>query len=1164
MATEERCPTGLLADTPADTDAFGGHGRVASSIAEVVQTEAGGRSIGLEGGWGAGKSTIVKLTSEKLTHGNGTDHRVVMFDMWAHQGDPLRRTFLENLITSIKRFGWVDKEKWDRNLADLARRRREETTRVVPRLTRTGLWLALTLLLIPVGSALISAGATLLASKDASGALAPTLLSVGIFFVFMPAICYSIMTAKGYLSKKRKPGIWQEDGGLSEFPALVTGQSSTESRTIVTQTPDPTSVEFELVFRTLLEDSLGPKNRKLLLVIDNLDRVQPSDALSIWSTLQTFLGHSDYQKADWIDRLWVLIPYDGSAILRLWDRPNDDDGENTDSSLATSFLDKTFQMRFRVPPLLLSNWREFLQDALKRALPNHQEADFHGVYRAFAVNGELEKSEPTLRDLKIFVNQIGTLHRSWQDEFPLSHLACYVLLQKDDIKVHSALLSKKDLEFPKRIIGNQWKDIIAALYFGVPVSEARQLLLRGPIQVALANGDGNALSEYASAHPTGFWAVLEDTVPAGAQHWNSVAPADLAKAATALANSRVFEHADGRPEATVIRSSIRTAAVAVQTWAPFDAATAQGIVAVGRLVAEAEEIIPALIIGASNAPIEGLEEDSTVDQPKVSPSVWMASAFALIKGLVELGFAKQIEKGIWVPLDAQQWVDVSREVAEKDPRGQLLEYFHLQMMVELELDQLLSQRVLPGQIDESIVDAVRTTMATRSSNALTDVASTVFSEFQSTGSIESDQLALMLNILRLSKSAGLIGNEEYTQFATSGNYLHYLYRAASENHPEAVGGCMFGYLEAVPDASQPAEVGNSNAGYEKLIELLEDPDTVAGVVQYFADLVKQRQQLAIVFEMATGKDPIPPFVGKVLAELLISGDVPKPYQLVRSHWNVIRRVFEEDQEESRAFETFLKALPELGELVTDVVDGSFDAGESGLYTALLKSTNDTKLVPWCADGLSSVNAETWETGLRSQGDLIALMIELKARKAVLVLGVGYRDALVKYATSIAGGLEQVLPDKDWHELFSVLNADQQELFRRRAYEILEEFDGKARAEFFDFFGDMLSDHAFLRSAERFIDQVCRPIVTQNNARGIAWVADIAESYPGLLTGHGDQAAANDFKDRVQQHLNDIDKDSPTLADLQRIGSVLGIERVEREESEAESEALSKDVGEASE
>ena len=243
------------------------------------------------------------------------------------------------------------------------------------------------------------------------------------------------------------------DGVLRGLPALVSGHASTESRTMVSQSPDPTSVEFESVFRDLLDEALEPEDHKLLIVVDNLDRVEPSDALSIWSTLQTFLGHKEYQRPDWIDRLWVLIPYDDEAILRLLDGS----GPSANAKLATSFLDKTFQLRFRVPPLLLSNWREFLEEALQQAFPDHPEEDYHGVCRAFATIGGPDTSAPTPRDLKTLVNQVGALHREWQDKFPLSHLASYVLFQRDCKDVRNALLSNEDIELLRRIIGHDWR-----------------------------------------------------------------------------------------------------------------------------------------------------------------------------------------------------------------------------------------------------------------------------------------------------------------------------------------------------------------------------------------------------------------------------------------------------------------------------------------------------------------------------------------------------------------------------------------------------------------------------------------------------------------------------------------------------------------------------------
>ena len=244
---QERCPTRLLPDTPAETDAFGSHERVARSIAEVVQTESGGKAIGLEGGWGAGKSTIVKLISQKLSQTKERTHKIAVFDMWSYQDDPLRRTFLEKLITHVREFGWVNKEKWDRRIAELTRRRREDTTRIVPRLTGTGVGFAFTLLAVPIGSALIGAGLSLLGSKNASATLGAVLLPFGIIIALLPAIYYGFLAGARIWRRIRGGGRSEEDGGLSELPALVTGQASTESLTVVTQTPDPTSVEFESI-----------------------------------------------------------------------------------------------------------------------------------------------------------------------------------------------------------------------------------------------------------------------------------------------------------------------------------------------------------------------------------------------------------------------------------------------------------------------------------------------------------------------------------------------------------------------------------------------------------------------------------------------------------------------------------------------------------------------------------------------------------------------------------------------------------------------------------------------------------------------------------------------------------------------------------------------------
>ena len=396
----------------------------------------------------------------------------------------------------------------------------------------------------------------------------------------------------------------------------------------------------------------------------------------------------------------------------------------------------------------------------------------------------------------------------------------------------------------------------------------------------------------------------------------------------------------------------------------------------------------------------------------------MSSAFKVIEGLVDLGFSKQMRQGIRVPLDAQQWLDVSQEVAEKDPNGQLLKYFSLQAVAEI--DELLAQQVGPGQVDENIYDAVQTAMATESGNAMNNVASEVFSHLQSGEAIQGDQLTLTLRILRSSIAAGLITGDQYAEFASSGYYLHHLHQAFSDSHSEAVGECVFGYLEAVPDASEPEEFGSSDAGYENLTELLQDPDTVPRAAEHFIARAKETQQLPVVLQMATGKRPVSPFLVEVLGTLLTSDDVSKPPELVKANWSLIRGILQKRKEDSQSFEVFLKGLPGLDNLIAGVINGTFSVGESGLYLALLKGGTDAGLVTWCARSLSGINRDAWTKEIKPRGDLVELVIELKNRGASLTLGSAYLDALVTYSESVAADSRRVLPNESWDTLFALL------------------------------------------------------------------------------------------------------------------------------------------------
>ena len=1124
MATEELCPTNLLDDSPADDDEFGSHERVAEAIVKLLETEnEGGKSIGLEGGWGSGKSTVVRLVEKKLSRTKGDDFQVAVFDMWAHQDDPLRRTFLENLIERVQDFGWVNTSRWELRRDKLAKRRSEETTRVLPRLTLAGILFAVTLLAIPVGSGLISAGATLLASKDAPGDWAGWFLLIGTFGVFLPLFWYLIVAAIRNLRNRS-----DEDGeGMSEFSALVTGQSSTESHTIATRTPDPTSVEFESEFRDLLDEALDSrKKRNLLLVVDNLDRVQPSDALSIWSTLQTFLGYSEHKKVEWLDRLWVLIPYDREAILRLWDSSDDVESKSPNETLTETFLDKTFQIRFRVPVLLLTNWREFLHKALKDALPSHQE-HFQDIYRAFGINGGLDKSPPTPRDLKIFANQIGALHRERQHDFELSHYACYVLLTKDVKDLHNDLLSKIDHNLPMRIIGDHWRDVIAAIHFGVNEDEARQLLLRGPIETALAESDGQTLADLRTAHPEGFWAVLDDCVPTGAANWNNLQPHELAMAASALVDSKVFDHAESLPEAAALRLVIRDAVSSVRSWHPFDDANAQGMVAIVQLVDDPGELIPTLTKAATNA-----------YYTETSPEEWIGGASTLVERLLELGFEKQLQQGVSVPLTGDEWVNVSSAIASNDRDRRLLQYFDIQAIQDV--DRRLAERVNRSELDDSVALWIKTALATRSKKQLNETGRAAVNLLSSNPRLQARQLAIALQSLRLLETAGLVADSELSELVNSGRLLHYLQFARANRVSEAVAECMFRYLRIIPDGHETARFGDSYAGHSYLSELLQNPGSAPDVVEHFINVAVEAQQIEVVLGMASGQTQVRPFFVTVLNTLLNSNEFSLSVKQLRDYWSVILQVLATDGGTSR-FESFLENYPESNDLAVEIVNGEFDVEETLLYVALLRSSGDTDFANWCVKGLTSVDQQTWSEEFEVQGSLLKLLVELDRRDDEMTFGLAFFDALVTYAKKIAKDQDpdDVLPHETWDLLVNMLDSRYQALLPRRVYEILEEESGDVTSLFYDFFGGMLMNGNLLADEPRFVDRVCRPIVDAGNVAGIAWLAKVADTNPRLLARHSDQAAVEDLTERIRQSIKVASDDDPILSDMKRIGTALG-------------------------
>tara|TARA_B100000949_G_C14268089_1_gene446003 strand:- start:967 stop:1683 length:717 start_codon:yes stop_codon:yes gene_type:complete len=76
-----------------------GHERIVKTLRTIISNSPESFTIGLYGDWGSGKSTIISSLQNELKQDKIP---LVLFDVWKHEGDALRRTFLNTVVGDMK------------------------------------------------------------------------------------------------------------------------------------------------------------------------------------------------------------------------------------------------------------------------------------------------------------------------------------------------------------------------------------------------------------------------------------------------------------------------------------------------------------------------------------------------------------------------------------------------------------------------------------------------------------------------------------------------------------------------------------------------------------------------------------------------------------------------------------------------------------------------------------------------------------------------------------------------------------------------------------------------------------------------------------------------------------------------------------------------------
>jgi energy-coupling factor transporter ATP-binding protein EcfA2 len=504
----------LLTDEVAVEDEFADktHQRIAETLKQVIEENDDGVTIALEGSWGSGKSTVISLF-KNLIHENKDIH-LFYFDAWAHEGDHLRRVFIQRFFSKCKSIAKMNGGKIDELEKKIISR--EKRTRVTTKnsISPLGSFMTISGLLIPFGVAMIS-----LVDKSKLVLFPDLTLRIYYEFVIGMICCFAwILVLAFNLVYIRCKGLKVLDWDNWRF--ITQGTELTES-TQVDEGGDQSSIDFENDFQECLEIiNSKSEDNKVVLVVDNLDRIDVNKALNVWGTIQVFVQKRNSEGNDDVfKKLWVLVPFDQSGMEKLWENARSENNiknshpEEAEQSLkgniesshgcncAKSFFEKCFQLRLEVPPFTISNWEEYFKEKLECSFAGMKVDEKESIFDIFKLSRNSIHDVPTPREVKVYINQVGLLKLNSDKDISIKSISYYVILRfirmRHEVKIREILLGESFLDYKlKPYFHNvDYKKEMCGLLFGVSPDKGAQMFLSKEITgQLLSSGEEDSIS----------------------------------------------------------------------------------------------------------------------------------------------------------------------------------------------------------------------------------------------------------------------------------------------------------------------------------------------------------------------------------------------------------------------------------------------------------------------------------------------------------------------------------------------------------------------------------------------------------------------------------------------------------------------------------------------
>ncbi len=290
---------------------------IADKLTDIIQEVRAPFTIGLYGKWGSGKTSICKLIERNLEENDSL--KIFYFDVWKYEKDSFRRQFLIKLDKKIFNGSLRYQEKLNQSLTVPQRLSLKEDIGIIFNdlfLKIFGFFVLITLFLFFLKSAILPYIKT-----ENIIELSKRIIDLGFLINLFYFLLNSFKLSQGHIQ--------------------IHKTDSAEG------------------FEHFYDEALRKLNkRKLLVIIDNLDRLTSEKAVGVLSDIKTFLAKDKDDRDKDSNNSVFLIPCDNESLsahlYRIYDKEFD----------ADEFLRKFFNLTFKIPKLLDIELDEYILEKL--------------------------------------------------------------------------------------------------------------------------------------------------------------------------------------------------------------------------------------------------------------------------------------------------------------------------------------------------------------------------------------------------------------------------------------------------------------------------------------------------------------------------------------------------------------------------------------------------------------------------------------------------------------------------------------------------------------------------------------------------------------------------------------------------------------------------------